>query len=54
VLVENRHKNSGMLTGLTDNYLRIQFEGPDEWRGQLVPVRVTSAGAEAVAGEAVF
>jgi threonylcarbamoyladenosine tRNA methylthiotransferase MtaB len=53
VLVESRQRGSGLLTGLTDNYLRVQFDGPDSWRGQLVPVRVTSAGAEGVAGEAV-
>jgi len=43
VLVENRHRRSGLLTGLTDNYLRVQFEGPEEWRGELVPVQVLSA-----------
>jgi threonylcarbamoyladenosine tRNA methylthiotransferase MtaB len=53
VLVENRQKSSGMLVGLTGNYLRVQFDGPDEWRGRLLPVRLTTAGVEAVSGEAV-
>jgi MiaB/RimO family radical SAM methylthiotransferase len=43
VLVENRHRRSGLLTGLTDNSLRVQFEGPEEWRGELVPVQVLGA-----------
>src|SRR5205823_490713 len=55
VLVENRHRRSGLLTGLTDNYLRVQFEGREQWRGQLVPVRVLSAGEDGtVSGVQVF
>jgi threonylcarbamoyladenosine tRNA methylthiotransferase MtaB len=46
VLVEHRHRRSGLLTGLTDNYIRVQFEGPDEWRGELAPVKVLSAVAD--------
>lgn len=30
----------GSLTGLTDNYLRVALEGPEGWRGRLVPVRL--------------
>ncbi len=48
VLVENRQRRSDLLTGLTDNYLRVQLEGPDHWRGQLVPVRVLSAGSDGI------
>ena len=39
VLVESRQRASGLLTGLTDNYLRVQFDGPDAWRGELIRVR---------------
>jgi threonylcarbamoyladenosine tRNA methylthiotransferase MtaB len=53
-LVESRHRGSGMLSGLTDNYLRVQFDGPDDWRGQLVPVRVLSAGPDGAAGESLL
>jgi threonylcarbamoyladenosine tRNA methylthiotransferase MtaB len=53
VLVESRQRASGLLTGLTDNYLRVQLDGPDTWRGELIPVHVTSAGVQGAAGEAV-
>jgi threonylcarbamoyladenosine tRNA methylthiotransferase MtaB len=43
VLVENRQRDSELLTGLTDNYLRVQFDGLDDWRGQIIPVGITSA-----------
>jgi threonylcarbamoyladenosine tRNA methylthiotransferase MtaB len=49
VLVESRQRASGLLSGLTDNYLRVQFAGPDEWRGQLLPVLVTGAVADGAA-----
>jgi threonylcarbamoyladenosine tRNA methylthiotransferase MtaB len=39
VLVE-RGRREGLLSGLTDNYLRVALEGPDAWRGRLVPVRL--------------
>lgn len=53
VLVENRDRASGQLTGLTDNYLRVFFDGDDALRGQLLPVQVESAGSEGVYGERV-
>jgi threonylcarbamoyladenosine tRNA methylthiotransferase MtaB len=43
VLVEQRDKESGLLSGLTPNYLRVHFEGPDSLRGQIVPITVASA-----------
>ena len=51
VLVEQRDRHSGQLGGLTENYLRVNFDGPDELRGQVVPVLVQSAGAEGASGE---
>ena len=36
----------GYWEGLTDNYLRVQFEGREEWRGELVAVRVLSVGED--------
>jgi threonylcarbamoyladenosine tRNA methylthiotransferase MtaB len=50
VLVENRDRGTGLWTGLTDNYLRVSFDSPDELRGQLVPALVESAGVEGVYG----
>lgn len=40
VLVERGRTREGLLTGLTDNYLRVALEGPEGWRGWLVPVRL--------------
>jgi len=41
VLVENkREKDSGLLTGYSDNYIKILFSGPDGLMGRIVPVRI--------------
>lgn len=40
VLVERARRPAGLLTGLADNYLRVALEGPDAWRGRIVPVRL--------------
>ncbi len=41
VLVEeNRDRATGLLTGLTDNYLRVAVKGADELAGELVPVKL--------------
>lgn len=41
VLVETkRDKHSGLLTGYSDNYIKVMFEGPDELMKQIVPVKV--------------
>lgn len=50
VLVEQPERGSTLLTGLTGNYTRVAFEGPDSLRGQIVRVRVESAGAEGCFG----
>lgn len=39
VLVEKeRDRKTGLLKGLTSNYIPVQFEGDDELMNQLVPV----------------
>ena len=39
VLVESqRDKNTGMLTGYTDRYVRVLLDGPDSLKGKLTPV----------------
>ena len=53
VLVERRDRHTGLLSGLTGNYVRITFDGPDSLRGQIVPVLVRSAGSEGAMGEVV-
>ncbi len=43
VLIEGRRKD-GLLTGLTDNYVRVAAEGPEEWIGEIVPMRLSPGG----------
>ncbi len=51
VLAEQRDRRTGRLSGLTGNYLRVSFDGPDSLTGELVPVLVRRAGAEGASGE---
>ncbi len=53
VLVEQRDRRTGLLGGLTGNYLRVSFEGDDRLRGQILPVQVQSAGSEGCSGTPV-
>ena len=53
VLTEQRDRHSGLLSGLTENYLRVTFDGPDTLRGRLAQVLVQSAGSGGVMGEVV-
>jgi threonylcarbamoyladenosine tRNA methylthiotransferase MtaB len=51
VLVENkREADSGLLTGYSDNYIKMLFSGPDVLMGQIVPVRITEAGLATTMG----
>jgi threonylcarbamoyladenosine tRNA methylthiotransferase MtaB len=41
VLVESRRdKHSGRLTGYSDNYIKVVFNGPDELMKSIVPVKI--------------
>jgi len=42
-LIEERTLGHGRLTGLTDRFVRVDLEGPDELMGQIVPVDITAA-----------
>ncbi|MFF6013957.1 tRNA (N(6)-L-threonylcarbamoyladenosine(37)-C(2))-methylthiotransferase MtaB [Lysinibacillus fusiformis] len=42
--VHDGSKEEGLLTGYTDNYLKVVFEGPESLIGQLVKVKITQAG----------
>jgi threonylcarbamoyladenosine tRNA methylthiotransferase MtaB len=46
VLVEGPAPRKGWLQGLSDNYVRVVFPGPQEWRNRLIPVHL-----EKVVGE---
>lgn len=51
VLVENRREvDSGLLTGYTDNYIKVLFAGPDDMMGRLVPVRITETDPQHTIG----
>ncbi len=50
VVVETPRDEAGRLTGISDNYLRVAFEGPDELVGRLAAVDVTASEDGAVAG----
>ena len=44
VLFEGRRdRKTGLLTGLSDNYIRIAAEGEDAWMGRIVDVQVKGA-----------
>jgi threonylcarbamoyladenosine tRNA methylthiotransferase MtaB len=53
VLVEAPDRHTGQLTGLTANYLRVMFDGPDTLRGRMAQVVVESAGSDGAAGTLV-
>lgn len=40
VLFESRRSEDGLLTGLSDNYIRVLACGPDEWIGRMVRMRL--------------
>lgn len=54
VLVESkREKMRNLLTGLADNYIRVNFQGPDFGMNQIVQVRVVKREAKVLLGELV-
>lgn len=53
VLVEGPALQGGWLKGLSDNYLRVIFPGPLEWRNHRLMVFLQKVQGEVVVGEAV-
>ena len=51
VLVEGHGKLPGQLFGRSPYLTGTHFDGPDELIGQIVPVRITSAGVNSLVGE---
>ena len=51
VLVENRHAESGLTRGLTDNYLEVRFSAPKDDVGKLRWVRIDEFRSEGLFGE---
>ena len=54
VVHKKRHPKTGKLIAITDNYLRVQLDGPDGLRGRLLPLRVEGAEAGGVFGTALL
>ena len=50
VVVETPRDESGRVSGIADNYLRVSFEGSDDLRGQLVRVAIDEAHGRDVIG----
>jgi threonylcarbamoyladenosine tRNA methylthiotransferase MtaB len=52
VLVESRReKQKNLLTGLADNYIRVNFEGPDSLMNQIAPVKIIRRESKLLIGE---
>ena len=51
VLVEERNKKSGLLSGRTNSSVIIEFPGEDDLIGEYVTVKVTSARSWMLFGE---
>jgi len=50
VLVEGKHLDGGILGGLTDNYVRVEFEAEDRLIGEIVDVRIDAVCQGRVTG----
>lgn len=51
VLVETtRDRETGLLKGWSDTYVKVHLEGPDGWMGRVVPVSVKSMAADHLVG----
>jgi threonylcarbamoyladenosine tRNA methylthiotransferase MtaB len=50
LVLEQRDRDTGLLAGLTSNYVEVLFEGPDGLARQFVPVRISEANAQRTTG----
>ncbi len=51
VLVESkRDKKSGLLTGYTDTYIKVSFQGSNSLYGEIVPVKITKLSSNLTLG----
>jgi threonylcarbamoyladenosine tRNA methylthiotransferase MtaB len=53
VLAEGPGAGKGMLTGLSSNYVRVEFPGPPELAGRMVAVRIDDADERGTRGTAL-
>jgi threonylcarbamoyladenosine tRNA methylthiotransferase MtaB len=50
VVLEARDRQTGLLAGLTDNYVEVLFDGPDTLGRRVVPLTITEARADRTHG----
>ena len=53
LVLESRDKKSGLLTGLTDNYIEVSFPGEDRLMQSVRTVRITDVQPDRTVGELV-
>ena len=53
LVLEHRDRETDALVGLTDNYLEVAFDGPDDLTRRFTRVRVVEPGIERARGELV-
>jgi threonylcarbamoyladenosine tRNA methylthiotransferase MtaB len=51
VVLEARDRRTGLLAGLTDNYVEVLFEGPDTLGRRVVSLTITEARADGTHGQ---
>jgi threonylcarbamoyladenosine tRNA methylthiotransferase MtaB len=51
VVLGTRDRRTGLLAGLTDNYVEVLFDGPDTLGRRIVPLTITEARADRTRGQ---
>jgi len=51
VVLDARDRRTGLLAGLTDNYVEVLFEGPDTLGRRVVPLTITEARGDRTHGQ---
>jgi threonylcarbamoyladenosine tRNA methylthiotransferase MtaB len=55
VLIENRRdRSTGMLTGLSDNYIRVLLDGEDRLKNRIIPINVISRERDKLIGKPLY
>ncbi len=54
ILVERSKKNAVLRQGLSTNYLKVYFQGSQDWLGKIVPVELMAIQGDAFLGKSVL